>query len=208
MDDHLLLSLAHLSFGRLHESVSGFKVSLERCGGRLCPDHMRYLRSAARHPELMPEDARRIVVAIQSVRMTQEEFISTAAAIFQLGLVAANSDLTFRVLDRVSDLEERSYLAANPDVAKAVAQGAFVSGLTHYLRAGAKEGRPGYAVLSGLSEVFRLSRGVRVPPNKLRDCLVNDQTGERMQEPELLPPTQDRRVDDSADRAELMAGQG
>jgi hypothetical protein len=41
------------------------------------------------------------------------------------------------------DWREWSYLAANPDVARAVREGAFASGYDHYLASGEKEGRKG-----------------------------------------------------------------
>ncbi|BBI49685.1 hypothetical protein HORIV_21060 [Vreelandella olivaria] len=56
----------------------------------------------------------------------------------------------------VLGFDEKSYLATNSDVAMAVAQGDFESGIAHYAQYGRQEGRRGE--LNGFDEAFYLAQ--------------------------------------------------
>jgi hypothetical protein len=79
--------------------------------------------------------------------MTSEAFEHAAAVTFRLALTAREPGFALEILDRILSAEEQDYINKNADVADAVARGTFSSGLDHYQRAGAKEGRRGFPAL-------------------------------------------------------------
>ena len=94
-----------------------------------------------------------------------------AVTMFELAMRAEDWVEAKKLVDSAAAMGETAYLALYPDVAGAVEQRAFKSGLQHYATWGRKEGREGFALVTTLSRVATSITGQDVQLDRLHKTL-------------------------------------
>jgi hypothetical protein len=161
-DALMLGALIDLSFGRTTEAIVGFALSWEQGSASIAPAQLRFLNTIAVRPDLPAEQAEQLLALLSRRQDMRGATTEVMAVKFRLALRSGNVAAAANLLDHVTTLEEHDYLAINQDVAGAVAEQVFGSGLAHFAREGMGEGRSGFAAVRDMRDALQTHLGERI----------------------------------------------
>jgi glycosyltransferase involved in cell wall biosynthesis/GT2 family glycosyltransferase len=165
-------ALVDLSFGRVSEAIATLALLSERDAGPASPAVRRLLGALTNCPNLTSAHAAQILEPLKRRTAAASDPETIVPVMFRLALFCHDMDTADSLIESATLLEEKAYLAANPDVADAVSKNEFTSALDHFVLAGDREGRPGFAILLGIKQMLLAHLGVEVPISSMRHYIL------------------------------------
>ena len=173
-DSLTLGALIDLSFGRTTEAIAGFAVAWERKSAAIAPAQLRFLSTIAVSSDLSNDQATHMLELLSRRCDMRAETPELMAIRFRLALRSGNIGAAVNLFDDIASREEQEYLALNQDVASAVTEHQFGSGMEHFARAGMHEGRSGFVTVLDMHDALQMQLGKRVPLELVRTQLRED----------------------------------
>ena len=182
----MLGALIDLALGRVDQATDAFLLTWEREPGSLAGGQLRFLQTLARHAELTPADATRVLNVLKRKSFGLEEMRASVGIMFRLALCAHDMQTAIELVDRALIVDERLYLSADASVAELISQGTFVSALDHFVRSGRPHNPSDFELLLGIKEDLRAQVSVDVPITSLchyvkslaKGRVADDETGQ------------------------------
>ena len=166
----LIGALVDAECGRVHEAISGLLLSVSQ-NSRIGPCGLRVLQLCSDSVDIHHSDLARLNKAIVRLTLSGSEFESAAPALFRLAIAADDGEMLFAISERALQADEERYLARYTDVAAALIDGTFSSGLMHY-SSRREENRAGFVLSARLSTMLA-ANPTEAGPERLRGHVLD-----------------------------------